>query len=707
MRIQRLRIRSFGGIRDRDYRTAPGMTVFYGPNESGKTSTMEFIRDVLSPDNKRNKYPARGKTDDGTLDYEEDGSVHSVSLSGKDVTGTPPECMKGMDPDLYRKIFSMDAKALDDSDAITQGDVKTRFLTVPGAEGMPGTLSWVEKEEREVLGLRSNSKSKLNDVNSNIAGSTAAIADMKSRASEYGELAAERDGLLEKKKELKEAGTADAEARSVYENYQRNKDNFDRLATMKAERQSLGEFKPVTDDDLGKRAELLAAVETARREKEGLESEKSSVRMRLGGADPRKAESLSQEIRDMPGRLSAYRGDREKLSGMRGEPAPVRQEKRGGSKAGAVIGLIVIVLGAVLGVAVHPAAFALSAVGAVMTAFALKGGRSAPAVQPQDDGRRAELEKRVSDFEKDLRTLCAELDVQSRNPEYAVNELTGLAEAAASLKAIEQKVIVSRARFSEANGNLLTFYQPYAGAEGFEAARAKTLRKADLDRRIESVETAIRSSGLDPASPECPVQWEASGNDDALAEIGRRIGETELRMKGILSMEDLEAEMDRLEGLRSRKSDIIRRGAVAMLAKKMIDDACDRAYDTVSPGVVVSADGFLRSMTGGRYSMKVDLMTGDIRLRSEDEEKDMAKWSSGLRAQALLSIKMAIAKEMGGERIPMILDDVLLPFDSERKAGAVKALSEASCGMQVLLFTCDAETAELAEGTDGVSVLRM
>ena len=62
---------------------------------------------------------------------------------------------------------------------------------------------------------------------------------------------------------------------------------------------------------------------------------------------------------------------------------------------------------------------------------------------------------------------------------------------------------------------------------------------------------------------------------------------------------------------------------------------------------------------------------------------------------------------MGGEKVPVILDDVLLPFDSERKAGAIGALAEASYEMQILLFTCDAETAELSAGTDWVSVIEM
>jgi len=218
MKIRRIRIRSFGGIRDRDYPAGECMTVFYGPNESGKTSTMEFIRDTLSPDNKRNKYPARGRTDEGTLEYEEDGAEKSVSLKGRTVSGTPPECMKGMDPELYRNIFSLNAETLDKTDALTKGDVKTKFLTVPGADGMPEVLKWVDSEVKDAYGVRSNSDSKLNGLNAELDRSRAAISDMRSKASEYGALAEKRDALIGKKNGLIEAGAADAEVRSVYEN---------------------------------------------------------------------------------------------------------------------------------------------------------------------------------------------------------------------------------------------------------------------------------------------------------------------------------------------------------------------------------------------------------------------------------------------------------------------------------------------------------
>ena len=56
--------------------------------------------------------------------------------------------------------------------------------------------------------------------------------------------------------------------------------------------------------------------------------------------------------------------------------------------------------------------------------------------------------------------------------------------------------------------------------------------------------------------------------------------------------------------------------------------------------------------------------------------------------------------------MPVILDDVLLPFDSERKEGAIRALAGIADEMQVLLFTCDEETRRLSVET-GVRTVPM
>ena len=170
---------------------------------------------------------------------------------------------------------------------------------------------------------------------------------------------------------------------------------------------------------------------------------------------------------------------------------------------------------------------------------------------------------------------------------------------------------------------------------------------------------------------------------------------------------ELERMMDRRAQLESEMHRVLDDGAVGLLASAIADAACDEIYSKVQPGVISTADRYLSMMTDGRYRIDTDPRLKELSVRSGDEVKPIGAWSSGLRAQVLLSVKLAVAKEMGGGEVPVVLDDVLLPFDSERKAGACRALSEMSSEMQILLFTCDRETVDICSSMLGVSLVRM
>ena len=128
--------------------------------------------------------------------------------------------------------------------------------------------------------------------------------------------------------------------------------------------------------------------------------------------------------------------------------------------------------------------------------------------------------------------------------------------------------------------------------------------------------------------------------------------------------------------------------------------ACDNIYDNMQPLVIRTADRYLDMMTNGRYRMENDPRTSEVSIRGGTkgggtEVKTKGQWSSGLAGQVSLSLKLAVAKEYSNERLPILLDDVLLVFDSERKKGACQSLSEVAKEMQIILFTCDRETYEL------------
>jgi uncharacterized protein YhaN len=47
MKIEQLKISGFGRIQGRDLKLSDGVTVLYGQNESGKSTTLQFIRSML------------------------------------------------------------------------------------------------------------------------------------------------------------------------------------------------------------------------------------------------------------------------------------------------------------------------------------------------------------------------------------------------------------------------------------------------------------------------------------------------------------------------------------------------------------------------------------------------------------------------------------------------------------------------------------
>lgn len=703
MRISRIRIDSFGAIKNRDYAVSKGLTVFHGPNESGKTSTTEFIRSVLSPTSAKKLYPARKKTDSGFLDIVDGDRTVRLSYDAKKVTGEVPECVKPIDPVLFRDVFAMDLETLNHSDALTKGEIKKRFLTVPGGDRLPDTIDWVDESVRDVVGLRSNSDSKLLRIDASIADAEKRVSEMKQRASQYRELSDRVSDLKQEKAALLKSGEEDQRVRALYENYQRNKGNYEQLEALKRERIALGEFRPVTEADIAERSRLVAEEAAARNDVETKESEYTRAKEVLGGNGIGKVSSLSLRIEGVVSGLDQYHADGDRIEESRSRHAdavPAVKQTGKGKPIVSVLGVFMALVGLILGILVSPVCYAMTVAGA---AIAIAGrmtkrnaGSAAPVPAPASIDIQTYLDRRQG-YEREVQSLCKELGIWFNGIDKAVGDLDAMRRSASDARRREMPLMNARNLHGEARNALLAFYQPFSGSEGFESARAKTLRAKSIDGRIAAFESAICNSGLDPNEPACPVTWDGGDGNERISEIDKSIGQMEERMRSILNMTDLEREMDHLEGLRAERSSILHRGAVMLLAKGLIESSCSDVYDSVQPGVVRSADRYLGMMTCGRYSLSIDPSSDDIEVVSGDERKSIAAWSSGLRAQALLSIKLAVAKEMGGGEIPVILDDVLLPFDSDRKRGAIGALSEISDEMQILMFTCDEETRRLAE----------
>ncbi len=111
------------------------------------------------------------------------------------------------------------------------------------------------------------------------------------------------------------------------------------------------------------------------------------------------------------------------------------------------------------------------------------------------------------------------------------------------------------------------------------------------------------------------------------------------------------------------------------------------------PETLVEASTFLEKLTEGRYTRIWTRLTGEKLLvdNSKGETLSVEHLSRGTREAVYLGLRLALvdAYARRGAVLPLVLDDVLVNFDSSRARSAARVLRDfAESGYQVLMFTC-------------------
>jgi uncharacterized protein YhaN len=136
------------------------------------------------------------------------------------------------------------------------------------------------------------------------------------------------------------------------------------------------------------------------------------------------------------------------------------------------------------------------------------------------------------------------------------------------------------------------------------------------------------------------------------------------------------------------------RAAVSLFLERVREDYEQHRQ----PETLKEASGYLRQLTGGRYTriwtpLAHDILFVDTADRTGDAGHSLPVQvlSRGTREQLFVSLRLALvaAYARRGIHLPMILDDVFVNFDAERTKKACSVLRDfAKQGHQLLVFTC-------------------
>ena len=125
------------------------------------------------------------------------------------------------------------------------------------------------------------------------------------------------------------------------------------------------------------------------------------------------------------------------------------------------------------------------------------------------------------------------------------------------------------------------------------------------------------------------------------------------------------------------------------LAKKILSQAYEKMKNTVTPKFTEELSKTISEITDGKYS---NIMFHDeLGLIVELEDGNYvpaSKLSIGTIDQLYLSLRLSMVKELSEETMPIILDEAFAYYDTERLENILKYINNKFKDHQIILFTC-------------------
>jgi exonuclease SbcC len=250
--------------------------------------------------------------------------------------------------------------------------------------------------------------------------------------------------------------------------------------------------------------------------------------------------------------------------------------------------------------------------------------------------------------------------------------------------------------------------------------RPLEMLRADADAA--AVRAATLAASVDPAE----LAGLASRDDLAsLLEVEReelaRAREVGSTQRGALAemQRDLPDVAEAEEALADAASELARVTSlqdVLAEATRLLRAAEERVHRDLAPILAAAITRWLPRVSGGAY-VDASVDPADLSVRVKDASS--GRWrsalllSEGTREQIYLLLRVAMAQQLAttGETAPLLLDEVTVQADAERKRRLLSVLHELSAERQIILFTHDDDVIDwaarsLAEPNDRLIELR-
>ena len=221
--------------------------------------------------------------------------------------------------------------------------------------------------------------------------------------------------------------------------------------------------------------------------------------------------------------------------------------------------------------------------------------------------------------------------------------------------------------------------------------------KSDLEKNnlIKKYEKNIDKNEIDYLLKKDNINYDINLLENEISNLKIEINKLELRKENIEpELENLSSMEEELYSLNEQYSNLRKTNDSIELAKKLLSRAYDNMKNSVSPVFTKKLSSNIETITKGKYcKLTFNDEQGLIVELENGNYIPAERLSIGTIDQLYLSLRLAMLDEISNEKVPIILDEAFAYYDNERLKNMLLYLLEEFNDRQIIIFTCtDRET---------------
>ncbi len=725
MYLEHIKMDAFGAFSNRAIGPfTPHLNVVFGPNEAGKTTLSKFVGGVLfgweDARASRNTYRPSNAERAGSLFFAQEGALDGAGRTAElsrarnaDGLRGDAELIEDLDKETFRTMFSLDSDELRQLRNTT--DVTAKLLTAGSGTGASPAHA-LAKVQDDIASFTSRAASAQNSLVNIDAACDQLRERISTAADETERLKLENQELLELSSQRRELSERIGRLNREVE---RLSSAADELGGIRKEIASLEEqITDFREDEERERRKHRAALRDHAADLSGISAtEESGMRDRIEALAVQEAKlthAVDLANENFASSKAAYEA-LEEAGDAEAESLRAKRQQRVQVALSVALPVAFMIIGIPLFMHGRDiASLSFTALGFGLVAVAVILAFAALVLLFRPNKPTGVHEARLRDAHwvmlQDSKKLEACVAAREDFSAQIADELAAMGLSAAGSSLRRARLLLDEAKDMRTETALYQQRRQAIVSGRTSLEQKLAAKKARRDELVGMTSTA----GEGPEAVSALLDQRVRQRDELLEQserLSQRFGELQQKLDTARFERSFDELKLRYQELQTRRADSAMRLAELLLARRILETSIAAWESKSQPEVYRKASELLSMMTEGAW-VKVS-MSSEGRLQVTDalrSTREPVHLSLGTCQQLYLSLRIAllITADNVGRSVPILADDILVNFDSRRRAGAARALAELARSRQVIVMTCHEEIVETMRCADAqLNVVRL